>query len=341
MKIIKRMIKSVVTAFLLMFVCICIFLFVCTLDPDVTKGVKNLLYKEKGVVAWLEKTIERELLQIPEELRERTGYEAVAEERIVVKDYEEKPEIQSEIEETYESNEIFDTRIYPYYGMLGEQEKRAYHQMYVSVMEQKESFIPREIISVEEAENIFTAVYNDHPELFWLEAAYSCNYLESGRIVQINLQYNETANYIDEAQKAFDDVVNKAMMTIADVTDSGERERILHDWLIEHTEYLSSSNMNQSAYSALVNRETVCAGYARAFQYLMQKAGIPCYYCTGFAGEDHAWNIVVLEDRYFNVDATWDDVPHNQYNYYNKTDLEFQDTHQREGMSQLLPDCMG
>lgn len=78
-----------------------------------------------------------------------------------------------------------------------------------------------------------------------------------------------------------------------------------------------------------------------AFQYLMQQAGIPCYYCTGFAGQDHAWDIVVLEDRYFNVDVTWDDVPYGQYNYYNKTDLEFQDTHYREEMSQLLPGCIG
>ena len=70
----------------------------------------------------------------------------------------------------------------------------------------------------------------------------------------------------------------------------------VHDRLISRISYSKAATMNQSAYSALVGGKTVCAGYARAFQYLMQKLGIPCYYCTGFAGENHAWNIIKLSD---------------------------------------------
>ena len=80
----------------------------------------------------------------------------------------------------------------------------------------------------------------------------------------------------------------------------------MHDTLAERITYDLSAEMSQSAYSALVNGRTVCAGYARAFQYIMQRLGIPCYYCTGYAGESHAWNIVGMEDGYYNVDVTWD-----------------------------------
>ena len=64
--------------------------------------------------------------------------------------------------------------------------------------------------------------------------------------------------------------------------------------------------MDQSAYSALVQGRSVCAGYARAFQYICQRLGIPAYYCAGSSGEDHAWNIVKLGDGFYNVDRKYD-----------------------------------
>mgnify|MGYP006990155591 CR=1 FL=1 len=54
----------------------------------------------------------------------------------------------------------------------------------------------------------------------------------------------------------------------------------------------------------------------------MTQLGIPCYYCTGFAGENHAWNIIRLDDEYYNVDVTWDDTTPNTYDYFNKTSLK-------------------
>ena len=86
---------------------------------------------------------------------------------------------------------------------------------------------------------------------------------------------------------------------------------------------------------------TVCAGYARAFQYLLQQLEIPCYYCTGNAGENHAWDIVRIGGEYYNVDVTWDDTEEIGYDYFNKTDAEFAPTHVRTGLSVYLPACMG
>ena len=44
---------------------------------------------------------------------------------------------------------------------------------------------------------------------------------------------------------------------------------------------------NQTAYSALVNGSTVCAGYSKAFQLLMTKLGIPTYYVVGISKEEN------------------------------------------------------
>ena len=82
----------------------------------------------------------------------------------------------------------------------------------------------------------------------------------------------------------------------------------MHDYLTNTIQYVSGSLYNQSAYSAIVNGKTVCAGYAHAFQYCMQKLGIPAAYIVGYAkGEAHAWNILCLDGEYYGMDVTWDD----------------------------------
>ncbi|MCM1165099.1 MAG: hypothetical protein NC299_05600 [Lachnospiraceae bacterium] len=49
----------------------------------------------------------------------------------------------------------------------------------------------------------------------------------------------------------------------------------------------------------------VCAGYARAFQYLCALGGIECHYVTGsIDGESHAWNIAVLDGESYFADLT-------------------------------------
>ena len=61
---------------------------------------------------------------------------------------------------------------------------------------------------------------------------------------------------------------------IAVQENMSEKEKFVHDALIDKISYNLGAEMNQSAYSTLVNGQTVCAGYARAFQYLLQQLGI-------------------------------------------------------------------
>ena len=51
------------------------------------------------------------------------------------------------------------------------------------------------------------------------------------------------------------------------MTDA-DAEVAIHDALLSQISYDTAAEFNQSAYSALVNGVTVCAGYARAYQYL-------------------------------------------------------------------------
>ncbi|MBQ7920880.1 MAG: hypothetical protein IJ324_13180 [Lachnospiraceae bacterium] len=244
--------------------------------------------------------------------------------------------IELEYEDLY-----FEPLFYPYYHMLDTREQVLYNQIYVHMVEKREYVEPYAELPSAVVKNVFEAVYNDHPELFYVDTAFSCTVDADSRVVAITLKYNELADDLTSAKKTFDLEAGKILSEAKKLDGNYEKEKYVHDKLTELVTYTEGADLSQSAYSALVNKETVCAGYARAFQYLMQQLGIPCYYCTGYSGVNHAWNIVYLYGDYYNVDVTWDDTDPATYDYFNRTDGDLTKTHQRKNLSVNLPACLG
>lgn len=280
-------------------------------------------------------------MQIPEDVSGRTGFTPVQPEEQQIPDQEAQ-----NLKETLGSGETgeglsFSAEEYPYYQMLSENQQSVYRQIYANAQNLTEKFAPEKTVSASDVKIAFEAVIGDHPEMFWLETGYSSKYLANGQCVEIDLKYNSTADDLESAKQRLDAAAQN-LITGADSLDSNyEKEKYVHDALASAVTYDLTADMNQSAYSALVNGKSVCAGYARAYQYLLQQLGIPCYYCTGYSGGDHAWNIVKLDDGYYNVDVTWDDAAAIRYDYFNKTDADFASTHVRQNLSVYLPACNG
>jgi len=64
----------------------------------------------------------------------------------------------------------------------------------------------------------------------------------------------------------------------------------------------------RSIYGVFVKKKAVCAGYAVATQYLLNRVGIECVYIRGDTTEGyHAWNLLKLEGDYYYIDTTWGD----------------------------------
>lgn len=251
-------------------------------------------------------------------------------------------DLQSRLDYGYTGDNLgFDALYYPYYNMLDDKGKHVYRQVYANADALYPTFMPVENVNSAQLKNIFAAVYNDHPELFWVETAYSCKFTRAGQCIEIDLTFNSTAQELDSAKNSFDAQVAEIIAGTVSLPDNYSKEKYVHDQLLEKVSYNSGAAMNQSAYSALVNGQTVCAGYSRAFQYILQQLGIPCYYCTGYAGESHAWNIVQLNDGFYNVDTTWDDAADGSYDYFNKTDNDYESSHIRQELSVYLPPCNG
>ncbi len=236
---------------------------------------------------------------------------------------------------------VFDQNFYPYYHMLEGAEREIYRQIYANAFALNGRFKPCEKIYSTQIGRVMEAVFNDHPVLFWVDTVYSCKYDPDGECVEITLQFNSTSQKLEQSKITFEEKAEAILSVARTLNTDYEKEKYVHDRLLTQVTYSAEAALNQSAYSALVNGKTVCAGYTKAYQYLLQQLGIPCYYCTGLSGENHAWNIVKLYGDYYNVDTTWDDTAPHTYNYFNRTDSDLAATHVRRGLSVKLPACNG
>ncbi len=91
-----------------------------------------------------------------------------------------------------------------------------------------------------------------------------------------------------------------------------------HDNLYDNT-YL----LKHSSYAALIHGKAVCQGFASLFYRLCLELGVDCRVITGQTDESHAWNIVKLGDKYYNMDPTYDRGTGNYYRYFLTTIYSF------------------
>lgn len=80
-----------------------------------------------------------------------------------------------------------------------------------------------------------------------------------------------------------------------------------------------SYTIKNSAYGALVNKTAVCQGYALLFYRLSLECGVDTRIISGVemeSREAHAWNIVRLNNYYYNVDSTWDAQTESHREYF-------------------------
>ena len=138
-------------------------------------------------------------------------------------------------------------------------------------------------------------------------------YINSGSEANYLTEEFNSKQAIDQAISQIEQVKNQILQN--KTGNTYEDVKMIHDYLVDTINYDSSLSKQNiyNIYGALVNRECVCEGYARAFKYLLDELDIPCVMIIGTATnsqgetENHAWNYVQLNGAWYAVDTTWDD----------------------------------
>lgn len=191
------------------------------------------------------------------------------------------------------------------------------------------------------------AFYADHPEIFYvnfqklaIRPTKGANneyhaYLGSGRYANYYIEGFTDQTQVQEAIDAFEVCVNeiaekaKNIETAENANKTVEQIKLVHNEIVYNTGYRLESDcvpgnegFISTPYGALVKKEAVCEGYARALKTILDKLGINSilvqgtHQSKGSAAVPHMWNYVEIEEEtvarstekvWYAIDATLDD----------------------------------
>jgi len=199
-----------------------------------------------------------------------------------------------------------------YFKQLTEEEQRVYRELLKGIRAREKEFY----LTISDDDSIdrsYHAVLKDHPEIFWVhnrEKIYKTTYSDSDYCV-FTPGYTYTDGEIDEIQTAMEQSFQEVRVLIPEDASDYEKVRIVYTYVIDHTQYQTGED-DQSIAGVFWKKSAVCAGYAGAVQYLLERLDIPCIYVDGStkgSTEGHAWDIVKIGQEYYYVDATNGDQP--------------------------------
>lgn len=206
-------------------------------------------------------------------------------------------------------------------------------------------------------DRIFQCVLMDHPELFYVDGYTYTRYNRGEKIVGIRFSptYSMEREQVLTRKVKIEQEAERLVQGACGLVDEYDKVKYVYETLIRNTQYDLSAPDNQNIYSVFVNHVSVCQGYAKAVQYLLERLGVECTLVQGSVdtGEGHAWNLVKVNGSYYYVDATWGDasylpdengqesdyVPQISYDYLCITTNQLLQTHMLAGVVEL-PVCV-
>lgn len=180
-------------------------------------------------------------------------------------------------------------------------------------------------IGMEECVDLYRKVLYKHPELYYVSG--TCVYIPRidftfdlytgwSEVVHEDVVGYISPIYLDYGQTDEEWVLEKMDKPLSMLDEDMtvvEKILFLHDYLCVNVEY-AEENTSKGEYHSILGIVTegkvVCEGYAKAFQYYMNKLEIPCRVITG---DNHAWNEVQIDGEWYMIDVTHDDPTPDEY----------------------------
>lgn len=177
-------------------------------------------------------------------------------------------------------------------------------------------------------QDAWDALMTDFVDLFYLDTSKIYLYINSTKVwnivnYEVSIGPEEGRNYymtgytckqdVEEALSALQAIQRQCVASVSGTTY--QKIKQVNDWIVDALSYDQTLNRTntRNIYGAFIEKQVVCEGYAKAFQYIMDGLEIPCILVSGTASnsegktEAHLWNYVQIEGNWYAVDVTWND----------------------------------
>ncbi len=146
------------------------------------------------------------------------------------------------------------------------------------------------------------------------------------------------AYYSDaEQEKEVSQAIDEAIQSFAfdETSTDYEKVRAVYDFVYANVDYdiihkkNSGYHLKSTAYGALIYKHALCQGFSVLMYRMLRECGIDCRIVTGTAAIDgeeefHAWNIVKVDGRFYDLDASWCRQLETE-DYFLKCDAQLED----------------
>lgn len=155
--------------------------------------------------------------------------------------------------------------------------------------------------------SVIAEVLNTNPGYFYVDSGFSY-YYSGSYVTKVVIKYEYAEADAAPMVEAFDEAVAVAVEGADESWTEMEKALYINEYLARNCEYDTTyaREFRHSAYGALVNKVAVCQGYALAYVVLAEELGLNCEVVTSYS-MNHAWNMIEVNDKYYQVDTTWND----------------------------------
>ena len=152
---------------------------------------------------------------------------------------------------------------------------------------------------------------DDTPWLFFVD---EWTWEETGQKINIFPKYKYTRKRTEELRERCQKEVGIILSRLKEDKGVNGIAKHLHDILIRNIKYEKQNDYEvHTIIGPLLKRKCVCDGFSKLYKLILDELGIENYliYGKGFVhtlsdSEEHAWNLVKIDNDFYHVDVTYD-----------------------------------